>query len=105
MMPPAKRDRLIGTLTLERYTANNLTDADALRSELGRIKRDGYAFDDEEYLSGLFCVAVPIFDHSGRECIAALALQAPVVRVARANAVERLPTLKEAAEALAVTLR
>ena len=70
-----------------------------------RIRRDAYAFDDEEFLSGLFCVAVPIFDRSGRDCIAALALQAPVVRVSRANAAEHLPTLREAAEALAVTLR
>ncbi|MER2266975.1 IclR family transcriptional regulator [Methylobacterium oxalidis] len=105
MMTPAKRDRLIGTLTLERHTANTLTDVDALRAELGRIRRDGYAFDDEEFLSGLFCVAVPIFDRDGRDCIAVLALQAPVVRVSRANAAERLPTLREAAEALAVTLQ
>lgn len=105
MMPWAKRDRLIGTLTLARYTANTIVDADALRTELGRIKRDGYAFDDEEFLSGLFCVAVPIFDHNGRDCLAALALQAPVVRVSRANAIERVSALREAAEALAVTLR
>lgn len=105
MMPPVKRDRLIGTLHLARHTANTLADAEALRAELGRIRRDGYAFDDEEFLSGLFCVAVPIFDRSGRDCIAALALQAPVVRVSRANAAEHLPTLREAAEALAVTLR
>lgn len=105
MMPPAKRDRLIGTLTLERYTANTLVDAEALRAELGRIKRDGFAFDDEEFLSGLFCVAVPIFDHNGRDCLAALALQAPVVRVSRTNAAERVSALREAAEALAVTLR
>lgn len=105
MMPQAKRDRLIGTLTLERHTANTLTDAEALRDELGRIRREGHAFDDEEFLSGLFCVAVPIFDRTGRDCIAALALQAPVVRVSRANAAAHLPILREAAEALAVTLR
>lgn len=105
MMPPAKRDRVIGTLTLERYTANTLADADALRVELARIRRDGHAFDDEEFLSGLFCVAVPILDRTGRDCLAALALQAPVVRLSRTNAAERLPTLREAAEALAVTLR
>lgn len=105
MMPPAKRDRVIGALTLERYTANTLADADALRAELARIRRDGHAFDDEEFLSGLFCVAVPVLDRNGRDCLAALALQAPVVRLSRSNAAERLPALREAAEALAVTLR
>lgn len=104
MMPPAKRDRLIATLPLERYTANTLTDAGALGEELARVRRQGYALDDEEFLSGLFCAAVPILG-SGRECLAALALQAPVVRVSRANVAERLPALRAAAEALAATLR
>ena len=105
MMPPAKRERLIGTLRLERHTANTLTEPDALSAELTRVKRQGYALDDEEFLSGLFCIAVPILDRSGGGCLAALALQAPVVRLSRENAQERLPVLREAAEALAATLR
>lgn len=105
MMPPGKRDRLIGTLTLDRYTRNTLTDAAVLGSELTRIRRQGYALDDEEFLSGLFCVAVPILAADGRECLAALALQAPVVRLSRENAGEKLAVLREAADALAVTLR
>lgn len=104
MMPPGKRSRLLGTLNLERHTANTLTDPEALDAELGRIRRQGYAFDDEEYLSGLFCIAVPILDRTGRDCLAALALQAPVVRLSRDNAAERLPVLRSAAEALAATL-
>ncbi|GEP03891.1 IclR family transcriptional regulator [Methylobacterium oxalidis] len=104
MMPPGKRSRLLGTLNLERHTANTLTDPEALDAELGRIRRQGYAFDDEEYLSGLFCIAVPILDRTGRDCLAALALQAPVVRLSRDNAAERLPALRSAAEALAATL-
>jgi DNA-binding IclR family transcriptional regulator len=47
---------------------------------------------------------VPIIDKTRRECVAALALQAPVVRLSRKNAGERLPTLHAAAEALAATL-
>ncbi|WP_336492420.1 IclR family transcriptional regulator [Methylobacterium nigriterrae] len=104
MMSPAKRERLLGTLSLDRYTPNTLTDPGALAGELARIRHQGYALDDEEFLSGLFCIAVPIFDRSGRDCLAALALQAPVVRLSRENAAERLPNLRAAAEALAVTL-
>ncbi len=104
LMPSARRERLLSTLPLDRHTTNTLTDAGALRAELQRIRGQGYAFDDEEFLSGLFCIAVPIKDRTGRECIAALALQAPVVRLSRRNAAERLPVLFEAAEALAATL-
>ena len=65
---------------------------------------DGSFLDDEEFLTGLFCIAVPIFDRDGRDCMAALALQAPVVRLWRENAPDRLPVLRTAASALAATL-
>jgi IclR family transcriptional regulator, acetate operon repressor len=104
MMSPAKREKLLNTLTLDRYTQNTLTDSTALKEELSRIRRQGYAFDDEEFLSGLFCIAVPINDKSRRECVAALALQAPVVRLSSQNAADRLPVLRTAADAVAATL-
>jgi len=105
MMPPAKRARLLGATGLARYTPNTLTDPAALDEELARVKQQGYALDDEEFLSGLFCIAVPIFDEARGECVAALALQAPVVRLSRANVEERLPALRSAADALAATLK
>ena len=104
MMAPGKRDRLLSTLTLDRYTPNTLTDLEGLGAELTQISRQGYALDDEEFHSGLFCIAVPIRDGAGRACVAALALQAPVMRLDKSNAAERLPTLLRAAEALAATL-
>jgi DNA-binding IclR family transcriptional regulator len=104
MMSPARRARLLTTLVLDRYTPNTIVDPAGLEAEIGLIRRQGYALDDEEFLSGLFCVAVPIIDKTRRECVAALALQAPVVRLSRKNAGERLPTLHAAAEALAATL-
>ena len=84
--------------------AHGRIEPDALAAELARIKRQGFALDDEEFLSGLFCVAVPILDRTGRDCIAALALQGPVVRLCRDNAEARLPILRDAATALAATL-
>lgn len=104
MMSPTKRERLLRTLSLDRHTPNTLTDPAALSAELATIRHSGYALDDEEFLSGLFCIAVPLFGAGKRECVAALALQAPVVRLSRENATERLPTLRAAAEALAATL-
>ncbi|MGC5779472.1 IclR family transcriptional regulator [Methylobacterium sp. NFXW15] len=104
LMPRSRRERLLATLPLDRFTANTLTEPGALEAELQQIKRQGYALDDEEFLTGLFCVAVPILDRDGRDCVAALALQAPVVRLWRENAPERLPVLRAAASALAATL-
>lgn len=105
MMPPAKRKRALEGLSFERYTKNTLTERGALEAELADIARQGYAFDDEEFLTGLFCIAVPILDVDQRFCLAGLALQAPVVRLWRDNAVQKLALLQAAAEALARTLR
>lgn len=105
MMPPLKRERLLDGLSFERYTKNTLTGRDALDAELALIRAQGYAFDDEEFLTGLFCIAIPVFDADKSTCLAGLALQAPVVRLCRDNAVQRLATLQTAAEALARTLR
>lgn len=104
MMSPSRRERLLATLSFERHTPNTLASLAALNEELARIRKQGYAFDDEEFLSGLFCIAVPVIDKNRRDCVAALALQAPIVRVSRDNAAERLPTLRAAAETLAATL-
>ena len=85
-------------------SANTIVEINALNAELALIRRQGYALDDEEFLSGLFCIAVPVVDKTRRECVAALALQAPVVRLSRNNATERLATLSAAAEALSAIL-
>lgn len=62
MMPPAKRKRVVDALVLDRHTQNTLTDLEALNTEPSRIKGLSYALDDEEFLSGLFCIAVRIRD-------------------------------------------
>ncbi len=45
---------------LVRYTPNTITDQDQYEAELNRIQKQGYATDDEEYLSGVRAVAAPI---------------------------------------------
>lgn len=106
LMPPAKRDLLLERMTFEPLTANTITKRPAFLKELSEIKRGRYALDREEYLSGLVCLAVPIHQRKGRtnSCVAALAIQAPVTRMSHKEILTRLPTLKNAAEALSDTL-
>lgn len=48
-----------------RYTANTITSSRALRRELARARKVGYAVDDEEEELSVRCVAVPVFHPSG----------------------------------------
>ena len=106
LLPAAKRERIIRELTLEKFTEKTIIDAAVLRQEFTVIRRQSYSVDREEYLSGLICLAVPVFKGAGRSrtCIAALALQAPVARFSYDQMVQTLPTLQRASSALSATL-
>ncbi len=106
LMQPAKRDLLLTEMTFERMTDNTVTERNVLMKELSEVRRDGYALDREEFLTGLVCLAVPIFYQKGRTrtCAAALAIQAPVARMAQAEMLTKLPILKNAAKALSATI-
>jgi IclR family acetate operon transcriptional repressor len=106
LLPASRRERIIRELTLEKFTEKTIIDAAVLRQEFTVIRRQSYSVDREEYLSGLICLAVPVFKGAGRSrtCIAALALQAPVARFSYDQMVQTLPTLQRASSALSVTL-
>jgi len=44
-----------------KYTENTIINEQDLLKELQKIKRQGYAIDDEEVTTGVRCVAVPVF--------------------------------------------
>lgn len=98
-LSPAQRRKLLAHAPLKRYTANTLTDLDALEQELTEIRRDGFAIDNEEFLPGLVCVAVLVPNDTGRSnlCVAA---QAPVMRLTADKAVDLLPALRGAAQSI-----
>jgi DNA-binding IclR family transcriptional regulator len=99
-MSPAQRKRLLAHAPLERYTANTLTELDSLEAEFQRVRRDGYALDNEEFLPGLLCVAVLVPAAIGRSNLC-VAVQGPVIRLTHAKALQMLPSLRRAASALA----
>lgn len=99
-LTPGQRRRLLGPLALRRHTPNTLTTLDAIEHELARVRQQGYAIDNEEFLGGLFCVAVSVPVTRGRSNLC-VAVQAPVMRLNEANALATLPALREAALALA----
>jgi len=98
-MSPAQRRRTLAGVPLERYTPNTLTDPEALEAELARIRRDGYALDREEFLPGLLCVAVLVPAPEGRSTMG-VAVQAPAMRFNTERALQVLPAVQRAAEAL-----
>jgi len=101
-MQAAKRRTLLKNLVLTRYTDNTITSLDQFEPELDRTRSTQIGIDNEEYLHGLVCVAVPIFDSDGK-IAAALAVQAPTARLSLAHAMDHVPVLTRAAAAMTAT--
>jgi IclR family transcriptional regulator, acetate operon repressor len=100
LAPSPRRRRLLQSLDLRRFTDNTITDGTRLDAELRQIRREQVSFDREEYLVGVFCMAVPVIGKNG-ELLAALAMQAPEARMNAQTARRHLPTLRRGATELA----
>jgi len=64
---------------LKKFTLTTITHQEKLKQELILIKEQGYAFDNEEYVQGVSCLAVPIRNHTNKVC-AALSIAIPSIR-------------------------
>lgn len=96
----AQRERLLDNDRLQRFTAHTITEYSALESELARIRQQGYALDQQEYLDGLVCLAVLVPNASGRSNMC-VAVQAPIMRKSAADLEELLPLMQRAAADIA----
>jgi IclR family KDG regulon transcriptional repressor len=70
----------IGIQGLEAYTENTITDKKKLKEEIQIIRREGIAFDDEEYISGVKSAAAPVKCENG-SVIAAISFVGLSLRV------------------------
>ena len=73
-------DALLGAEPLAASTPHTLTTLSALHEDLDRIRRRGYATDDEEHELGVACVATPVLDATGLP-LAAISVSGPTPRM------------------------
>ena len=61
----ALRERLIAE-GLAKLTPNTHMARKSFLAEMARIRKQGFAFDDEEYIKGVICFGAPVFDYAGQ---------------------------------------
>jgi IclR family transcriptional regulator, pca regulon regulatory protein len=103
-LPDAELDAYLARAELRPLTSHTLTEPDALRAELARIRAQGWALVDQELEEGLRSVAAPIRDRTGR-VVAAVNVSAHASRASR-DTVRRvlLPPLLATAERIETDL-
>lgn len=101
-LPVRQRHQLVHCVPLKAYTRNTITDPERLEAELQMIHGHGFAIDNQEYLDGVVCAAVPVTIPEVRNC-AGLAVSAPLVRMDTEAARRHIPALLRAAEHMSKT--
>jgi DNA-binding IclR family transcriptional regulator len=87
----------------ERLTPRTHTTLASLRDEFTRIRRRGYALDDEEHEEGVSCVAAPVFDGTST-AFAAISISAPTSRLIHADTSELGRLLRQRAAEVSAAL-
>ena len=67
---------------LKKMTNRSISTVSDLIKTIKIIRKTRIAFDDEEALSGVYCIAAPIVDGKG-ECLAAISISTPKNRITR----------------------
>ncbi|SFM12532.1 transcriptional regulator, IclR family [Gracilibacillus orientalis] len=75
-------------------TANTMTDKQVYIDELAKVRVQGYSIDNEENEPGIYCIAVPIFDHTN-QVVAAISISTTKQTVTSELEQEIVSTLKQ----------
>ena len=87
-LPEAEVEPLLRRLKFQPFTKNTITNPGEFRAQLVKIRRLGYAIDDEENEVGIRCIGSPVYDHAG-QLAGALSISGWTITMTR----ERLPLL------------
>ncbi len=96
-------DGFLSAGNLQPQTESSLTDPQSLRTEIQHIAENGYSTDDEEFMSGMAALAVPVQDGQGR-LVGTLSVHAPTQRHNVNSLMSFLGILKKGANELSALL-
>lgn len=91
-LPEDRVEDILETHGLPQRTAQTITDREELFDDLERIRDQNVAFDDEEVLQGLRCVAAPI-EHPTGKLQGAISVSGPTSRFKGERFTEEIPEI------------
>jgi DNA-binding IclR family transcriptional regulator len=89
-LPAESVAEIMGKIRFTRFTPRTLCTPEALMRSLERVRRRGYAIDDEEVEAGVRCIGAPILDETGYP-MAAVSVSGPASRITQ----QSLPAIAE----------
>lgn len=83
-------DEALFNCKFEQFTPNTITNIHDFKQHLKKVRKQGWAMDDEEYKLGHRCVGAPIFDYRG-DAIASISASGIITEISD----EKLPMIIE----------
>ena len=65
-LDPNELDAILKSNPMDSFTPKTITSAEAFAAELDKVRRQGFALDDQELVHGSVFAAAPIRDHRGQ---------------------------------------
>jgi len=99
-LPADQQKRILAGTRFERYTPHTITSIEEMEEAINRIRRRGFAVDDEEAVEGARCVAAVIADTKQR-VIGSISISGPTARVTKSKVPIYAAELRKAASEIA----
>lgn len=93
-------EQYLKSIDLKKRAKNSLINPENILQELRTIRQNGYSFDNEEFMTGMIALAVPIKDQNNR-LFATLSFHAPIQRMNHEQALKHLDKLLHASKEIA----
>jgi DNA-binding IclR family transcriptional regulator len=100
---PEKRDPVLTGLDFRPFTPRTIVSVEQFVEELGKVRQQGWAIDDEESHLGLRCLAAPILNDRC-QAVAAVSVSGPTARVNQDNLPVFASRVREAAQGISARL-
>ncbi len=79
-LPEERLEQVLSEITFKKFTNETILTPEALRKELERVKRDGFALDWGEMEEFVRCIAAPVFNYEGK-AVASIGVSGPSNRI------------------------
>jgi len=103
-LPESEQHEVLMEMTLTKQGPNTIRSKKGLLTELGQIREDGFAVNDQELAAGLCAIAAPVRNEA-RELVAAVSLSADSAAISLEQMVDALePHLVASADRISARL-
>lgn len=102
-LPNTVRERYLSYMEFTRYNVRTITSCEAYLKELEKVRKQGYALDNEEELNGVICIGAPVFNYTGYPC-GAIWISGPKDRLSDDVVLASAACIKQVAEDISFEL-